>query len=126
MAAPASRSGGVLVQYVVVRSDLLTELSWPFGAVIAQACHACTAALHFFGNDPNTIAYTENLDGMHKVVLAAPTDSKLLALSQALQAASIDHKLWTEQPENIPTCLATKPYAKADVQSFFKDFKLFK
>ncbi|KAH7983072.1 putative peptidyl-tRNA hydrolase PTRHD1 [Rhipicephalus sanguineus] len=126
MAAPTSKSGGVLVQYVVVRSDLLTELSWPIGAVIAQACHACTAVMHLFRDDPNTVAYTENVDGMHKVVLAAPTDSKLIALSDALQEANIDHKMWTEQPENIPTCIATKPYAKADVQKFFKDFKLFK
>ncbi|KAL3205513.1 hypothetical protein MRX96_040803 [Rhipicephalus microplus] len=126
MAAPTGKSGGMFVQYVVVRSDLLTDLSWPIGAVVAQACHACTAVLHIFRNDPNTVAYTENVDDMHKVVLAAPTDSKLIALSEKLEAANIDHKLWTEQPENIPTCLATKPYAKADVQKFFKDLKLFK
>uniref|UniRef100_L7M2B4 peptidyl-tRNA hydrolase n=1 Tax=Rhipicephalus pulchellus TaxID=72859 RepID=L7M2B4_RHIPC len=126
MAAPASKSRGMFVQYVVVRSDLLTELSWPIGAVIAQACHACTAVLTIFRNDPNTIAYTKNVDDMHKVVLAASTDSELISLSETLEAANIDHKLWTEQPENIPTCLATKPYVKADVQKFFKDFKLFK
>ncbi|XP_077527677.1 putative peptidyl-tRNA hydrolase PTRHD1 [Haemaphysalis longicornis] len=126
MAAPTAKGSGVLVQYLVVRSDLLTELGWPIGAVIAQACHAATAVMQLFKDDPNTIAYTDDLDNMHKVVLAAPTDAKLIALSKTLEAAKVDHKLWTEQPENIPTCLATKPYAKSEVQPFFKDFKLFK
>jgi Peptidyl-tRNA hydrolase PTH2 len=31
-----------------------------------------------------------------------------------------------EQPENFPTCLATKPYYKSQVASFFKKLKLFK
>jgi hypothetical protein len=29
-----------------------------------------------------------------------------------------------EQPENIPTCIAVKPYEKENVQIFFKDLKL--
>jgi len=62
-------SGGVLVQYVVVRSDLLHVLKWPFGAVITQACHASSAVLHRFYTDPNTQAYLSDIDRMHKVVL---------------------------------------------------------
>ena len=62
-------SGGVLVQYVVVRSDLLHVLKWPFGAVITQACHASSAVLHRFYTDPNTQAYLSDIDQMHKVVL---------------------------------------------------------
>ena len=58
-----------LVQYVVVRGDLLKLPLWTTGAVIAQACHASTAALWSHRNDPNTIAYTNELDNMHKVVL---------------------------------------------------------
>lgn len=64
-----SMASNQLVQYVVVRGDLLRLLSWPTGAVIAQACHASTAALWSHRNDPNTIAYTNELDDMHKVVL---------------------------------------------------------
>ena len=64
-----SMTSNQLVQYVVVRGDLLRLLSWPTGAVIAQACHASTAALWSHRNDPNTIAYTNELDDMHKVVL---------------------------------------------------------
>ena len=58
-----------LVQYVIVRGDLLRLLSWPTGAVIAQACHASTAVLWTYHNDPHTIEYTSELDHMHKVVL---------------------------------------------------------
>ena len=58
-----------LVQYVIIRGDLLKHLSWPTGAVIAQACHACSAALWLFREDSNTIEYTKELDRMHKVVL---------------------------------------------------------
>lgn len=58
-----------LVQYVVIRGDLLKHLSWPTGAVIAQACHACSAVLWLFREDLNTIEYTKDIDDMHKVVL---------------------------------------------------------
>ena len=58
-----------LVQYVAIRGDLSSSLNWPAGAVIAQACHACTAVIVSFRDDPNTIEYTEELDRMHKVVV---------------------------------------------------------
>ncbi|CAH1247837.1 PTRHD1 [Branchiostoma lanceolatum] len=58
-----------LVQYVVVRADLLRALKWPTGAVMAQACHACTAVLHVYRDDTNTREYLSSLDSMHKVVL---------------------------------------------------------
>ena len=58
-----------IVQYVIVRSDLLTKLSWPFGALVAQACHASTAAIHLNYNDEATQKYLADLDNMHKVVL---------------------------------------------------------
>ena len=58
-----------IVQYVVVRRDLIDSLKWPTGAVIAQACHACSAAIHLFYDDPNTKEYLSDLDSMHKIVL---------------------------------------------------------
>ena len=58
-----------LIQYVIIRSDLKTALQWPFGALMAQACHACTAVTHIFYQDPNMQAYLNDLDRMHKVVL---------------------------------------------------------
>jgi peptidyl-tRNA hydrolase len=111
-----------LVQYVVVRGDLLKHLGWPFGAVIAQACHACTAALHLYREDAQTRAYLSDLDRMHKV----SDEASLRALAETLTTNGIQHKMWIEQPEDIPTCIATKPYPKADIQNYFKRFKLFK
>ena len=60
---------GDLVQYIVLRKDLLTSMQWPLGSVIAQACHASTAALWLNRDNAFTNAYCEgqNLDHMHKV-----------------------------------------------------------
>lgn len=68
-AVTGAGSPGRLVQYVVVRSDLVHKLSWPLGAVITQACHAATAAIHLHYGDPDTQRYLAELDAMHKVVL---------------------------------------------------------
>lgn len=70
MAASGAGSPARLVQYVVVRSDLVHKLSWPLGAVITQACHAATAAIHLHYEEPDTQQYLSELDSMHKVVLA--------------------------------------------------------
>uniref|UniRef100_A0A146LYL8 peptidyl-tRNA hydrolase n=3 Tax=Lygus hesperus TaxID=30085 RepID=A0A146LYL8_LYGHE len=115
-----------IVQYVLVRGDLITKLQWPLGAVIAQACHACTAVTHLYHDDDYTQEYLKDLDNMHKVVLEVPTEAALNALAEKLKENNIDHKLWMEQPENIPTCLVVKPYPKTEVQNYFKKFKLFK
>lgn len=60
-----------LIQYVIVRIDLIHDLKWPLGAVIAQACHATAAVNHIFRNDSDTQAYLsdENIERMHKAVL---------------------------------------------------------
>lgn len=46
-------------------------------------------------------------------------------LSEQLEIDDIKHKLWIEMPENIPTCLAVKPYQKKSVEKYFKKLKLF-
>lgn len=77
MAASGTAAPRRLVQYVVVRSDLVHTLAWPLGAVITQACHA---AIHLNYNDPDTQEYLAELDSMHKVVLqVAGTGVLLLA-----------------------------------------------
>lgn len=62
-------SSDKIVQYVVVRGDLLRTMNWPVGAVLAQACHAVTAVTHLFYTDKSTQKYLEDLDNMHKIVL---------------------------------------------------------
>lgn len=56
----------------------------------------------------------------------ATDEESIVKLSETLSSKGIDHKLWIEQPENIPTCIATRPYVKENIQENFKKFKLFK
>lgn len=73
-----------------------------------------------------TETFHKILNDLSILYLQAPSQDELEKLSQDLSANQIDHKLWIEQPENYPTCLATKPYPKQQIQSFFKKLKLFK
>lgn len=57
-----------LVQYIVVRKDLLKS-GWPTGALITQACHACVAVIHQFYDKEDTQKYLGDVDRMHKVTL---------------------------------------------------------
>lgn len=116
----------VLVQYVVLRRDLID--TWPLGSVVTQGCHASVSAIWSHKDDPHTLRYCgpDNIDSMHKVTLEVKGEPQILNLSEKLKAAGIEHKLWIEQPENFPTCLATKPYPKSMVSSFFKKLKLCK
>ena len=112
------------VQYVVVRKDL--SRSFPLGALLAQSAHACVAAVWESREAPATLAYCAPgaLDAMHKVVLGVDSSVSLSALSAALAAAGVPHKLWIEQPENTPTCLATAPGARDALAPHFADLKL--
>lgn len=62
-------SSSPIVQYVILRGDLIKGLQWPVGALVAQACHATTAAIHLFYQDPVAQEYLQDLDNMHKIVL---------------------------------------------------------
>jgi peptidyl-tRNA hydrolase len=115
-----------IVQYVVVRGDLVSSLQWPLGALVAQACHAATAVLHVHYGDETTQKYFADLDNMHKIVLEIKDEAALRQLAAKLTENSVAHKMWIEQPENYPTCLAVKPYEKGEVQKYFKKFKLYK
>lgn len=55
-----------IVQYIVLRRDLWKSEGWPLGSVVAQACHASTAALWIYKDDPITLEYTQDLDNMTK------------------------------------------------------------
>ncbi|KAL5715752.1 hypothetical protein ACHQM5_017528 [Ranunculus cassubicifolius] len=115
-----------VVQYVVLRRDLID--TWPLGSVVTQGCHASVSAIWANKDDVHTVSYCSpnKIDSMHKVTLEVKSETQLLNLSEKLKAGNIAHKLWIEQPENVPTCLATKPYPKSAVASFFKKLKLCK
>jgi len=113
-----------LVQYVALRKDIV--LDWPVGAVAAQAAHAATAALWISRDSEVTAEYcaADNIDHMRKVVLEASGEDQLLQIAAKLEGAGIKHKLWVEQPENVPTALAAAPNHKSVVSPFFKKLKL--
>lgn len=112
-----------LIQYIVLRRDLLDTLKWPIGALVAQGCHASVAALEKFRGVAETSQYLNNAEQMRKVVLAIADKDALLALSQKL--AHVDHVVWEEHPEMEPTAIATRPYVKADIANLFKGLKCF-
>ena len=94
--------------------------------IVRQACHATTAVIHQFYEKEDTKSYLKDLDNMHKIVLCVKTEQDLKSLHEKLTEAEIDHKMWIEQPENFPTCLAVRPYVKDQVQQYFKKLKLFR
>uniref|UniRef100_A0A6N2KM11 peptidyl-tRNA hydrolase n=1 Tax=Salix viminalis TaxID=40686 RepID=A0A6N2KM11_SALVM len=113
-------------QRIQTRRDLID--TWPMGSVVTQGCHASVSSIWSHKEDPHTLQYCspENIDSMHKVTLEVKGEPQILNLSEKLKAGGIAHKLWIEQPENIPTCLATKPYPKSVVALYFKKLKLCK
>lgn len=54
------------------------------------------------------------------------TENELRKLSADLVTNDIKHKLWIEQPENIATCIALKPYEKDAVKKFTRKYKMLK
>lgn len=123
MATPVN----IIVQYIVLRRDLKKMKNYNDGAIIAQACHASSAIIYKTIDDTLTKEYLSDLDRMHKVVLGIDgNETELNELSQVLKQNSIEHYLWVEQPENMPTAIAVKPYYKKDVEHFFSKYKLYR
>ncbi|NXK46162.1 PTRD1 hydrolase, partial [Chauna torquata] len=122
-ASGASAAAAALVQYVVLRGDLAR--SWSLGAVLSRM--SCLALCFPHGSCRHPAppcpppALTANF-----VSPQAPDEAALMALAETLKQHSIDHEVWTEQPEAIPTCLALRPYPKDQVHQHLKKFKLLK
>lgn len=118
-----------LVQYVVIRRDLLD--TWPIGSVIAQGVHASVAAVWNSRQHECTIKYcsqnasTTQTD-MRTVVLEAKNENELIKLAEVLTQNTIGHVLWREQPENFVTAIATYPRRTTDLKMHFANLKLFK
>lgn len=60
------------------------------------------------------------------MVLEVKGETQLRNLAAKLTEAGVLHKLWTEQPEDVPTALATKPYPRSAAQPHFKKLNLCK
>eukprot|EP00954_Amorphochlora_amoebiformis_P004202 327997-Amorphochlora_amoeboformis.AAC.1 len=70
-----------IVQYIVVRRDL----GWGTGPLMAQACHASTAAIWMSKDSESTLEYLEDLDNMHKVILSAKNEKALAKVARNLE-----------------------------------------
>ncbi|XP_009893762.1 PREDICTED: putative peptidyl-tRNA hydrolase PTRHD1 [Charadrius vociferus] len=62
----------------------------------------------------------------HFVSPQALDEAALTALAETLKQHSIDHEVWTEQPENVAISLALRPYPKDQVHQHLRKFKLLK
>ena len=108
-----------IVQYLFVRRDL----DWPQGAVAAQAAHASVAAIveGTKAQDAATLQYTapEQLTSMTKSVYGVDNEEELKSIQAAWESkfGSESYHLWIEQPENIPTALATWPVERTNAVS---------
>eukprot|EP00916_Digyalum_oweni_P024976 GHVL01041216.1.p1 GENE.GHVL01041216.1~~GHVL01041216.1.p1 ORF type:complete len:126 (+),score=22.47 GHVL01041216.1:34-378(+) len=111
-----------ILQYVVVRKDL----KWGVGAMMSQVSHVTIAAIVENYNDESTQKYILNSENMHTVILQAQSDTELKEISSNLIKNNIIHKIWTEKPENIQVCLATKPYQKNMICNIFNNLKLYR
>ncbi|KAJ1822037.1 hypothetical protein LPJ56_003142, partial [Coemansia sp. RSA 2599] len=61
---------------------------------------------------------------MHKVALETKNEASLLKMAENLKEKNIPFYLWIEQPENIPTCLATIPVVRSDLGDALKKCSL--
>jgi len=77
-------------------------------------------------DDERKVHQTETNPQMHTVVLEAKDEAAVRKLAQMLDDGRVHYAMWTEQPENMVTALATKPYRRSDIQHLFKKFRLFK
>lgn len=117
----------VIVQYILLRRDLKKMKNYNDGAIIAQACHASSAILYKTIDDNLTKSYLNDLDRMHKIVLGVDGgENEMNEISNLLKQNSIEHYLWIEQPENIPTAIAVKPYYKNTIEQYFSKYKLYR
>ncbi|KAI0669670.1 peptidyl-tRNA hydrolase II [Trametes maxima] len=95
-----------LVMQIVVRRDLLDAEGWGVGPLMAQVAHATSAVLHETRGRSETQAYLDDLKNMRKTADGTSLERLVNLLSAD---PPVPHHLWTEQPENVPTCVALAP-----------------
>lgn len=111
------------IMYVILRSDLISDLKWSVGAVATQAAHAATACVWTFRDDSEVVEYMKDISHLRKVTLKVPNEMELRILEKKLQESNVDYYLWTE--DNMAVCIALKPQFKSFVEHYVKHLKLF-
>nr|CAL69927.1 hypothetical protein [Plasmodiophora brassicae]CAM98713.1 hypothetical protein [Plasmodiophora brassicae] len=124
MASSSSSADDPVLQYILVRRDLIQDLHWPIGSVVAQGAHAAVAAIAESYNDEYTSRYLADLGQMRKVVLQVDNDRHLQEFASTLRSRDVRHHVWMERPENIATCLCTAPYPQSMIRPLFAGLRL--
>ena len=126
--APSPAHEQTLVQYIVMRSDLVKQHKWNAGGLIANGSHAAVAVIAEHWQDAEVQQYVTGADGkqMHTVVLQAGDEKELLDTAALLKDADIVHRVWVEHPDMLPSCLATRPYRREHIQPHLRHLKLFR
>mmetsp|Transcript_17168 Transcript_17168/g.55448 ORF Transcript_17168/g.55448 Transcript_17168/m.55448 type:complete len:110 (-) Transcript_17168:17-346(-) len=108
--------------YVVLRKDL----DWPVGAQVNQACHACAAVAWEARDDPVAAAFFSEAEGqMTQHTLGASDLGQFTKLSDKLCAAGVRFRVWVEQPESVPSSLATWPRRRSEIKRLFNGVNRF-
>lgn len=113
-----------LKQYIFLRSDLK---DFNKGALVAQACHATTYATFTYLAHQDTQEYLNNMAEMHKVVLKI-SGHNLGELVEALDLFKIEYVEWVESPENVVTCICTRPFSPEEYPEllvYMRKYRLF-
>lgn len=112
----------MIVQYLFVVSDIKSIKK---GSLIAQACHASIKAIHVYIDEVDTKEYLNSINNMTTVVLKIKCEDIPNILSSLIELDLVE---WTEQPENIVTCIALRPYKIQELDQymdFIRKFKLY-
>ncbi|VDN01981.1 unnamed protein product [Thelazia callipaeda] len=111
------------IMYLILRSDLITDLKWSLGAVATQAAHAATACIWTFREDNEVVEYMKDISHLRKVTLKVSNENELRSIEKKLQDSNLDYYLWTE--DNTAVCIALKPQFKSFIEHHVKHLKLF-
>ncbi|MES1911960.1 MAG: hypothetical protein MHM6MM_004315, partial [Cercozoa sp. M6MM] len=101
------------------------DLGWPTGALVSQGVHAATAVLRDHAEQEEVREFlAERSFQMHVCTLAVKSEAELDKYANKLQEKGLHFHLWTEQPDNIKSALATVPYARSILKPLFKKLRL--
>ncbi|KAM0675662.1 peptidyl-tRNA hydrolase domain-containing protein 1 [Gurleya vavrai] len=112
----------VIKQIIFLRIDLNT---FSKGALAAQAIHASIKAIQKNANDSETIEYLQNIDHMTTIILKIK-EADISIIKNYLHENKYMFEPWIEQPENLITAIALKPYIiEEKLEKFLRTYKLY-